>query len=106
MKLFHNTHDKFSRDYIDLYGDGITTIGWYEDGQATAAEWLSVPTNPSVSRFPGVLVETNDEMSKAQANFPWSFTFQRDASGSFMNTEIVPFFIYPESIDWNLNQLK
>jgi len=98
MKLFHNTHDKFSRDYIDLYGDGITTIGWYEDGQATAAEWLSVPSNPQVSRFPAVLVEINDEMNKAQANSPWS--------SSLFGGETLPFYIYPESIDWNLNQLK
>lgn len=98
MKLFHNIHDKFSRDYIDLYGDGLVIVDWYEDNQAGAIAWLTDIANPQVSRFPAVLVETNDEMNKAQANSPWS--------SSFFGGETLPLFIYPEAIDWNLNQLK
>ena len=96
MKVFHNIHDKFSRDYVELYGDGLEIIDWYGQNGVMSRKWINVPTNPSISMFPGILIETTEELSKVRQNSLWS-TIAVDS---------LPSFIYPTSLDWNLNLLK
>ncbi len=93
MKLFHNIHDKFSREYIGTYGEGVTIVDWY-NGQAE--QWTNESSNPHPSMFPGILIETSDEFDKLVAAF---------GTGS-QSSWTSSFFVYPENIDTNLNLLK
>jgi len=56
MIILHNSHDKDSRDFVALHGNGNTIIDWYGDPKARD-EYLT--NYPPPSQFPAVVDDTS-----------------------------------------------